>query len=185
MQLLFLSASLLRMCSVPETQILTTPLSDGRITRSAARLTSRSRRRRYPRRMAASSEIEGKELDGFPLFPRNLEQTIGQSSLHVNSSCSPVSSSRTAAYKRVHRWVFTPTRPSFLTNEPAESKHPSLRIAYFSPVSRHDVLREADELQAVCTNVRVFFSGRPFFRIQKQISDFPGALLGIFSSGMI
>ena len=75
--------------------------------------------------------------------------------------------------------------PGFLRNEPAELKHPSLRIAYFSAVSRHVLLREADELQAVCTNVRVFFSGRPFFRIQEQISDFPGALLGIFSSGMI
>src|ERR1700719_1542463 len=105
MQFPFLSASVLRMCSVPETQILTTPLPDGRSTRNPARLTSRSRRRRYSRRMAASSEIKGKELDGFPLFPRNLEQTIGQSSLHVNSSCSPVSSSRTAAYNRVHRWV--------------------------------------------------------------------------------
>jgi hypothetical protein len=42
-------------------------------------------------------------------------------------------------------------------NKPAESEHPSLRIAHFSAVSRHDVPREANELQAVCTGPGFLF----------------------------
>ena len=61
--------------------------------------------------------------------------------------------------------------PGFLTNEPAESKHPSLRIAYFSPVSRHDVLREADELQAVCTFVQMFEFSFPAGRFSASKAD--------------
>jgi hypothetical protein len=45
----------------------------------------------------ASSESEGKKLDGFPVFSRNLEQTIGQSNSHVNSSGGAVSSSHTTS----------------------------------------------------------------------------------------
>ena len=74
--------------------------------------------------------------------------------------------------------------PGFLTNEPAESKHPSLRIAYFSPVSRHDGAREADELQLF---VQMFGFSFPAGRFPhpRQITGFPGALPGVFSSGMI
>ena len=70
--------------------------------------------------------------------------------------------------------------PGFLTNEPAESKHPSLRIAYFSPVSRHDVLREADELQLFVQMFEFSFPAGRFSASKSKSVIFPARCLAFF-----
>jgi hypothetical protein len=61
MQISFFSASLLRMCSIPETQFprVTHKLERSKIFKPPTDIS---------RAMAASSNLEGKEHDGFPIF---------------------------------------------------------------------------------------------------------------------